>query len=83
KWPDLLAAKNVHGITGILFASEETVNFYLSMLKGFTIDVLSELLSILENMRHTNWYAELVSEDRARAVKYESFLLQLGEIVNS
>ncbi|WP_176696825.1 ShET2/EspL2 family type III secretion system effector toxin [Candidatus Ichthyocystis sparus] len=83
KWPDLLAAKNVHGITGILFASEETVDFYFNILKEFTVDVLSELLSILEDMRHTNEYAELASDDGARALKYEGFLLQLGEIVNS
>ncbi|WP_092487810.1 ShET2/EspL2 family type III secretion system effector toxin, partial [Candidatus Ichthyocystis hellenicum] len=37
RWPYLLAAKNVRGITGILFANEETISFYLSMLKEFTI----------------------------------------------
>ncbi len=83
RWPDLLAAKNVHGVTGILFASEETVSFYLSMLKGCTIDVLLELLSILENVRYANGYAELASSDSEKVTKYENFLLQLRGAMDS
>ncbi|WP_092402937.1 ShET2/EspL2 family type III secretion system effector toxin [Candidatus Ichthyocystis sparus] len=83
KWPDLLAAKDSYGITGILFANEGTVDFYFSILREFTVDVLSELLSILENVRHTGEYIELASDGDARIMKYESFLVQLGEVINS
>ncbi|WP_092411239.1 ShET2/EspL2 family type III secretion system effector toxin [Candidatus Ichthyocystis sparus] len=83
KWPNLLAAKDSYGITGILFANEGTVDFYFSILKEFTVDVLSELLSILENVRHTGEYIELASDGDARIMKYESFLVQLGEVINS
>ncbi|WP_175330626.1 hypothetical protein, partial [Candidatus Ichthyocystis hellenicum] len=81
--PDLLAAKDVDGVTGILFANEGTVDFYFSILKGFTVDVLSELLSILENVRRTDEYIELASDGNAGVMKYESFLVQLGEVINS
>ncbi|WP_092411238.1 ShET2/EspL2 family type III secretion system effector toxin [Candidatus Ichthyocystis sparus] len=83
KCPDLLAAKDSCGVTGILFANEGTVDFYLSILRGFTVDVLSELLSILENVRHTDEYIDLASDGDAGIVKYESFLVQLGEVINS
>ncbi|WP_092402827.1 ShET2/EspL2 family type III secretion system effector toxin [Candidatus Ichthyocystis sparus] len=82
KWPGLLSAKNTHGITGILFANEETISFYLSMLKGCTVDVLSGLLSILESVRHADKYAELASIDSSKIEKYENFLIQLRGIIN-
>ncbi|WP_176696764.1 ShET2/EspL2 family type III secretion system effector toxin [Candidatus Ichthyocystis sparus] len=83
RWPYLLAAKNGNGITGILFAKKRTVDFYLSILKEFTVDVLSELRSILENVRYTNEYIELSNGGGDWIEKYESFLLQLGEIIDS
>ncbi|WP_242645243.1 hypothetical protein, partial [Candidatus Ichthyocystis hellenicum] len=79
RWAQLLAANNSLGITGILFASEETIDFYLAILKGFAVDVLSELYSILKNVKYT----KVKLTDSGLIKKHENFLLQLEKIINS
>ncbi|WP_139057524.1 ShET2/EspL2 family type III secretion system effector toxin, partial [Candidatus Ichthyocystis hellenicum] len=84
RWVDLLEAKNNYGMPGILLANGKTINFYLDVLSGFTIDVLSKLHYRLGNIRYTRKYIEYAnSRNGLETARYENFLLGLEKIIRS
>ncbi|WP_175330679.1 hypothetical protein, partial [Candidatus Ichthyocystis hellenicum] len=82
RWPDLLDAVDISGITGILFTSEGAIEFYLSILEKFEVGVLSKLRSRLENVKRTSQYTRLSNSRSPYVVRYENFLMRLEDIID-